>query len=102
VASVSVVLVQHLPEYSLEGRVENLCVKFSFHIMKKEKCSESPDLTDRRTVSFPNPCAAAGGTTIGHPVFHIHVTTVTLITPTMNGGIVYAYLSQNLSSACEL
>jgi uncharacterized ferritin-like protein (DUF455 family) len=98
---VSVVLVRHLVAYSLQRRVENLCVKFSFHITKKEKCSESPDLTDGRTVSLPNPCAAAGRIAVGHPVFHIHLNTVTLIIPTMSGFIVLAYLSQNLPSNCE-
>jgi hypothetical protein len=100
---------QHLPAYSLQGRVENLCVKFSFHITKKERYSESPDLTDGRTVSLPNPCATAGGIAIGHHVFHIHLTSVTLIIPTMSGFIVSAYLSWiylltvkcECSSACE-
>jgi hypothetical protein len=87
VASVSVVLVQHLPAYSLQGRVENICVKFSFHNAMKERCSESPDLTDGRTVSLPNPCATVGGKAVGYPVFHIHLTSVTLTIPTMSGFI---------------
>jgi len=78
-----------------------LC-EFSFHNVKKERCSESPDLTDGRTVSLPNPHATAGGIAIGHPVFHIHLTSVTLIIPTMSGFIVLAYLSQNLPSNCEM
>ena len=86
-ASVSVVLVQHLPAYSLQGRVENPCVKFSFQNVKKERCSESPDLTDGRTVCLPNPCATTGGIAVGHPVFHIHLTSVTLTIPTMSGFI---------------
>lgn len=77
-------------------------MKFSFQIGKKEICSESPDLTGGRTVSLPNPCATAGGIAVGHPVFHIHLTTVKFIIPTMSGFVVLAYLSQNLPSACEM
>ena len=101
-ASVFVVLVQHLPAYSLRGRVENLCVKFSFHFAKQERCSESPDLTDGRTVSLPNLCVITGGIAVGHPVFHIHLTTATIIIPTIGDFIVFAYLSQNLPSNYEM
>jgi hypothetical protein len=42
--SVPVVLVQRVPAYSLQGQIEDLCMKFSCHHMKREewKVSEEP------------------------------------------------------------
>lgn len=59
VGSVLLVLVQHVPAYSLQGQIENLYMKFSCHHMKREEwnVSEEPGYG---TIIFSSTCMCDG------------------------------------------
>jgi len=100
VGSVLVVLVQHVPAYSLQGQIENLYMKFSCHHMKRDEWNVSEEPGYGRII-FSSTCMCDGWWGSCWPAFYlIHITHVTVLFATMSGFVVFSLTLQKLPCWC--